>query len=312
MITYRPWGKWAGGKGGLLDQIIPLLPARFNTYYEPFLGMGAMFFRLRSLGLLHHGAVLGDNNARLIATHQIIRDDVLELVKELAALSAGGKDARAYERMLLELNSGLEQRWVEDPGLFGPEARLFSTGRRLLSVEAAGRFIAVNRLGFNGLYRVNLSGECNTPYGKNPDIDIVRAPVLLSASRALLIAAICEGDFEEMVEEALPGDFVFFDPPYLPVSETSFTAYSLEFGLAQHQRLARTCEQLDRRGVLWMVASSDTPHVHDLYPGRRYVAVSARRAINRDADGRGAVREIMILNYTPGGWTPGGEQYANV
>lgn len=308
MTTYRPWGKWAGGKGGLLEQIIPLLPARFNTYYEPFLGMGAMFFRLRSFGLLRHGAVIGDNNARLIATHQVIRDDVLDLVRELEALSAGGKDARAYERMLLELNSGLEQRWVEEPGLFGPDARLVSTGRRLCSAEAAARFIAVNRLGFNGLYRVNLSGECNTPYGKNPDIDIVRASVLVSASRALRIAAIREGDFESLVEEALPGDFVFIDPPYLPVSETSFTAYSLEFGLAQHQRLAQVCEQLHRRGVLWMVASSDTPHAHDIYPARRCVAVSARRAINRDAGGRGAVREIMILNYTPGGWTPGGEK----
>lgn len=263
----RPFLKWVGGKGRVLPQLIPLLPDRFEAYYEPFIGGGAMFFSLQP-----KNAALWDINEELITCYRVIRDQVEDLIAALR-LHRYEKDYYYALRAL-------------DPATMAP-------------VQRAARTICLNRTGFNGLYRVNRSGGFNVPFGRHSNPTICDASNLRLCSEALAGVQLENQDFIELADNAKRGDFVYFDPPYVPRSPTSaFTSYSAAgFKLVDQQRLAELFARLAKRGVKVMLSNSDVPLVHELYDGFSIDIVMASRNINSRADRRGAISEVVVRNY---------------
>jgi DNA adenine methylase len=263
----RPFLKWAGGKGQLLEQYAPLFPRRYRRYHEPFLGGGAVFFHLRPTR-----ATLADDNAELIDCYRAIREDLRGVLEALRP--------HVYEK-----------------DHFYAVRALDPTGLAL--AERAARTIFLNRTCFNGLYRVNSKGRFNVPFGRYDNPTIADVPNLRACAVALRRVRLECAPFASVVERARRGDFVYFDPPYHPVSKTAcFTAYGAGGFRAEDQReLARVYAELDRRGVLVMLSNSDAPLVRELYDGFRLVEIRASRAINSKATKRGAVRELVVLNY---------------
>ncbi|MGH7271069.1 MAG: DNA adenine methylase [Polyangiaceae bacterium] len=265
----RPFLKWAGGKGQLLDQIRPLLPESFARYFEPFVGGAALFFALKPAR-----AALADVNAELVHCYRAIQKDVEAVVR---ALRRHRYDRDHYYRV----------RAVE-PASLDPARR-------------AARTIFLNKAGFNGLYRVNQSGTFNVPFGRYEDPTLCDAVNLRACALALQGAEIRVRDFEEVTSAARAGDFVYFDPPYVPLSKTAaFTSYSaLGFGAGDQERLAKTFRALAQRGVQVMLSNSDTPAVRDLYRGFRIDEVLAARSINSRGAGRGKVGEVIVRSFAP-------------
>lgn len=268
-----PFVKWAGGKGRLLSQLRPLLPptvARLR-HVEPFVGGGALFFSRRP-----DRALLTDINPALIATYSAIRDDVDRVVTSLEGLARHHSKKRYYE-----------------------VRRRYNESRRLSSSTRAAMFIYLNKTCFNGLHRVNRKGEFNVPVGSYKNPKIVDPDRLRLASEALRDAELrCTG-FESLVEHAKPGDFVYFDPPYEPVSTTaSFTSYARDgFSREDQTRLRDVYRELDRRGCKLMLSNSDVPFIRELYGRFRIDTVAAPRAINCNGNGRGKVAEVVVRNY---------------
>ncbi|MDH3728535.1 MAG: DNA adenine methylase [Myxococcales bacterium] len=268
-----PFVKWAGGKGRLLSQLRPLLPpgiARMR-HVEPFVGGGALFF-----ARMPKRALLIDINLALMATYAAIRNDVQSVIEELHAL-AGRHSKESYYQV--------RERYNE--------------GRRLSTSKRAAMFIYLNKTCFNGLHRVNRKGEFNVPVGSYKDPRILNEDGLYAASRALQNAQLeCTG-FESLLENAKPGDFIYFDPPYAPVSETaSFTSYARDgFSQEDQTRLRDVYRALDRRGCRLMLSNSDIPFIRELYQDFRMDTVAATRAINCNAKKRGKVSEVVVRNY---------------
>ncbi len=264
----RPFLKWAGGKTQLLPELLRRIPDRFGTYYEPFLGGGALFFALYRLGRIRQ-AILSDVNRELIDTYVALRDHVDEVIAILSEYP--------YDRD------------------FFYEIRSRDPWQLPLPVRAA-RMIYLNRTCYNGLYRVNRSGRFNVPFGRYRRPTICDAENLRAVSRALQHVEIRCADFAETVQEARAGDFVYFDPPYVPVSPTAdFTAYTEHgFNIDEQRRLRRVAGALARRGVYIMISNSMTPQIRRLYRGFRIDVVSVERAINRRADRRNGWRECII------------------
>ncbi|MBI5500370.1 MAG: DNA adenine methylase [Deltaproteobacteria bacterium] len=263
----RPFLKWAGGKGQLLEQYGPLFPRRFGRYHEPFVGGGAVFFHLRP-----PRATLSDDNGELVDCLIAVRDDLPAVIDALG-------------------------RHVYDKDHYYAVRAL--SPDELPLAERAARTIYLNRTCFNGLYRVNSKGGFNVPFGRYSNPTICDAPNLRACSRALKRARIERAPFPAVLDRARRGDFVYFDPPYHPLSKTAyFTAYAKGGFREEDQReLARVYSELDRRGVLVMLSNSDTPLVRDIYRGFRIVRVQATRAINSKAARRGAITELVVLNY---------------
>ncbi len=263
----QPVLKWAGGKRQLLPQILSHLPERIDTYYEPFVGGGAVFFALAAEGRFRR-AVISDQNADLICVYEAVRDDVEGVI---AALSRMPHSEEAYYRVR-------------------------SSRPRTLARRAA-RVIYLNRTGYNGLYRVNRSGQFNVPYGRYKRPRICDADNLRSVSEALNQVTVRVEDFETVVRRARRGDAVYFDPPYVPVSRSaSFAAYhSVPFQLDEHRRLTRTYRRLVECGVCAVLSNSDTPETRALYSELSFDVVSARRSINSNTQGRGPVRELLVF-----------------
>jgi DNA adenine methylase len=268
-IRPRPFLKWAGGKGQLLAEIIGRFPRRFTgTYYEPFVGGGAVFFELARLELVER-ARLFDRNPELVATYRAVKDDVEGVI---AALEKHKNDEAHY----------YEVRAI-DPS-------------KLTPAEAAARTVFMNKVGFNGLYRMNASGQFNVPFGRYKNPAICDVENLRAASKALARATIEVSDFEAAIENAGANDVVYLDPPYLPVSKTAnFTAYAQDrFGEEEHRRLANAFVQLVDRGAFALLSNSDTKLSRDLYKGFKIETVEATRAINSKAERRGVVREVLV------------------
>jgi len=262
----RPFLKWAGGKSQLLPDLLRYAPGEYGRYYEPFLGGGALFFALQPAR-----AVLSDSNAQLIGAYQAVRQDVEALIRRLRRFRAT-RDAYYSVR-------------ARDPADLSPMAR-------------AARFIYLNRTCYNGLYRVNSAGRFNVPFGRYKNPRICDPEGLRAAGAALRRARLRVGDFEAVTRPARAGDLVYFDPPFDPLSPTaSFTSYTAGgFGPEEQARLARLCRALAERGCHVMLSNSDTPLIRRLYRDFRLVELQARRAINRNANGRGPVTELLILN----------------
>lgn len=265
-----PFLKWAGGKSQLLEQFRPLIPT-VRRYFEPFLGGGAMFFHLAPAR-----AVLSDCNRSLVDTYNVVRDGLDELIPWLYRYRERHCEAFYYE---------VRTRYNEE---------LCAS-----TAERAAMFIYLNRTGYNGLYRENSRGGFNVPFGRYENPRIFSEEALQAASRALHHAELRCQTYEDCVQGARRGDFVYFDPPYQPLSTTaSFTAYSrLGFGEREQQRLAEVYRQLDARGCRLMLSNSDTPLIRALYQGFALHTVRATRAINSVASGRGRIQELAVLNY---------------
>ncbi len=273
----RPFVKWAGGKTQLLAELLEAAPAQIETYYEPFLGGGALFFALQAQGSFKR-AVLSDSNEELINAYIQVRDHVEKLIDAL----------RVHERKY-------RSREAE------ARAEYFYTirGKRLTcDLGGAANLIFLNKTCFNGLYRVNSSGGFNVPHGRYANPMICDEKNLRAASEALSMVELQVADFAEAAAEAGTGDFVYFDPPYVPLSTTAnFTSYTSEaFHLADQQRLASTAESLARQGAAVALSNSGHPDVASLYRSEAFVlaVVAARRAINSDSSGRQPVREYLI------------------
>ncbi|MFO7178508.1 MAG: DNA adenine methylase [Pseudomonadota bacterium] len=264
----RPVLKWAGGKRQLLSEILQRLPAHMATYYEPFVGGGAVFFALAARGAFRR-AVLSDTNAELINLYTALKEDVGGVIRALEKLR-DGHSTEQYYRVRASVPKSETAR--------------------------AARLIYLNRTGFNGLYRVNSKGEFNVPIGRYARPRILDERRLRAAAEALATAEIVLQDFETVCARARRGDAVYFDPPYLPVSRTaSFAEYqATPFDLPEHERLARVFTRLAARGVACLLSNSDTKQTRELFANHRVEFVSANRAINSVASRRGAIREILV------------------
>lgn len=271
----QPFIKWAGGKRQLLTVIRPLIPSRISQYYEPFLGGGAVFFDRQPTK-----AVVNDFNSELINCYQVIRDSPSDLLDETSSYA----NTSEYFYYMREMDRN-------------PDFMLMSP------VERAARLIYLNKTCFNGLFRVNSQGQFNVPFGNYKNPTIADSAVIHAVSRYLNKAKIVfrNDDFAVAVADTKRGDFVYFDPPYDPVSDTSsFTGYSLNgFDRDGQYRLRDLCNELTDRGVKLMLSNSDTPFIRELYNDKRYIChtVQARRNINSVGSSRGKIDEVLILNY---------------
>lgn len=267
----RPVLKWAGGKSRSVPYISRALPPSIETYYEPFVGGAAVFFALASEGRFK-GAVLSDKNKALIDVYRAVksRRDVESLIKILQGYR--------YEREEYYRVRAIDPATLDLP-------------------ERAARIIFLNKTGYNGLYRVNSRGEFNVPFGRHRAPTICDADNLRAAHTVLKKVALDIADFAAAVEDAKPGDAVYFDPPYDPVSKTSnFTAYHKDdFGQDNHERLARTFADLADRGVDVVLSNSATKFTKKLFSAWKSELIPVSRPINSKADSRGAVDELLVV-----------------
>jgi DNA adenine methylase len=267
----RPFLKWAGGKRQLLPHILALVPARVGTYVEPFLGGGALFFALAAQRRFKR-AVLGDLNAELINCYSAVRDDVDAVIAKLARFR---NTPAAYYKVR-----------AQRPAALDPAAR-------------AARVIYLNRCGYNGLYRVNSDGIFNVPFGRYVRPRICDPDRLRAASHALAGVELVCGDFAAVLSGGRrrlgAEDFVYLDPPYVPVSKTaSFTGYAGGFLMADQERLAKQLRRLCDKGIAAVLSNSDCADTRRLYEGLPAASLPARRAINSVASRRGPVAELLV------------------
>ncbi|MBW2703938.1 MAG: DNA adenine methylase [Deltaproteobacteria bacterium] len=274
--TPGPFLKWVGGKRQILPALLAHRPTEFKAYHEPFAGGGALFFALQRAGLLStRRNSLTDVNAELVGTYRAIQDDVEIVIK---ALEQHRYDKKYFYKV---------RDW--EPNDLDP-------------AEQAARMIFLNRAGFNGLYRVNSKGKFNVPFGsyKNPRIcDHENLRAVHHALDGIKIP--CES-FKRITARAKAGDFVYFDPPYVPVSDTAnFVSYAKNgFSMADQEELAETFAKLVNKGVFVLLSNSDTQPVRRMYADFRIETVQASRMVNARSDRRGPVTEVMVI----GGYEP--------
>ena len=276
MIKVKPFVKWAGGKRQILDKLKERLPEEYNTYYEPFVGGGALLFELEP-----KNAVINDFNDELINVYKVLCDEVKfnKMIKLLNKHEAKHSEEYYYEIRNKDRNK-----------------RSF---KRLAEHTRAARTIYLNKACFNGLYRVNSKGEFNVPFGKKDKVNTYEGSNLnllnyyLSSNNFQIL----NGDFEKAVETAQKGDFIYFDPPY--DSDTStFTSYTeVGFGKNEQIRLAKVFKDLSNRGCYVMLSNHNTKLINELYSEFNIHVIEAKRNINSNGQKRGTVEEVIITNY---------------
>lgn len=277
MTTHiTPIVKWAGGKTQLLGEITSLLPPKeITAYCEPFLGGGAMLFYIQP-GV----AYINDINSGLMNVYNVIKYYPEALIAELS----GYENTAEFYAKIRELDRNFER---------------FSA---LSAVKQAARFIYLNKTCFNGLYRENRQGQFNVSYGKYKNPNFVNASGIRSMSQYFNSANIIFSsiDFSLVLNNLPTGTFVYLDPPYDPISETAnFTSYTrYGFTKEDHIRLRECCDALTARGIKFMLSNSDTDFIRSLYARYNITEVFAKRFINCNGNGRGAVKELIIRNYT--------------
>lgn len=275
-LPLKPFTKWTGGKRQLLPELNRLIPQNFNEYYEPFVGGGALLFDLRPTV-----AFINDANEDLINAYRVIRDNVEELIDLLEVHKINNTKEYYYKIRNLDRNDNFN---------------------KMSAVEKAARILYMLRVNFNGLYRVNSKGQFNTPYGRYSNPKIVDRENLLNISEYLKQdIKIMNDDFYNCVQNAKANDFVYFDPPYIPISTSSnFTSYTAsKFDLKEQERLRDTFVELDNKGVYVMLSNSNTDIIYELYKDYRdnIKTVDANRMINSNSKGRGKIKEVIITNY---------------
>lgn len=274
----QPFLKWAGGKRQLLPEIRKYIPKAYNLYFEPFVGAGAVLFDRQP-----PAARINDANEELINCYRVVKENPEELIRLCQ------RHQRLHDKDYFYRLRKLDRR---------PDFK------RLPAEQRAARLIYLNKTCYNGLFRVNRLGQFNVPWGdfkKKPRI--VDEPIIRAVSRYLNEAGIepTHDDFETAVAAARAGDFVYFDPPYDPLSKTaSFTSYNLAgFGEGRQRQLKRVCDELTERGCRLLLSNSDTDFIKGLYDDeRRYTVrkVTASRSINSVATRRGKISELLIFN----------------
>jgi len=262
--------KWVGGKTKLLPELQARMPERYGRYYEPFAGGAALFFRVAP-----ERAVLADSNADLIGLYKTIAHDVASVIKKLEYHRDRHSEAHYYD---------VRSRWNDREANWA-------------TADRAATFIYLNKTCFNGLWRVNRSGDFNVPIGRYTDPPICVPEALRAAQSVLRRARITCSDYRTAVEDARRSDFVYFDPPYDPVAPTAnFTSYTASsFGPDQQRELADTARTLVARGCRVMLSNSDTPFIRSLYKGFLIDRVKCARAINSNASKRGDVDEVIVV-----------------
>jgi DNA adenine methylase len=269
----RPFLKWAGGKWAIAARLEDLLPRdwRRRVYREPFLGGGAMFFRLQP-----ERAVLSDAVGDLIDTYRIVHRQAGALIAQLEGLRANHSTEQFYK--------------VRDDF----NARCETSG-----VQRAAWLIYLNKTCYNGLFRTNRGGLFNVPVGRFTKPAIADPENLHSCAAVLSRAELEHKGFEHLLDEARAGDMIYLDPPYVPISKTSsFSAYADgTFTLEDQARLARVFHELDARGCFLALSNSETKEVRELYAGYDFTSIFAPRAISSKASTRGEVMEVLIRNY---------------
>ena len=298
-MAAKPLLKWAGGKRQLLPELRRFYPQAFGSYIEPFVGSGAVFFDLYNAGRLRgKHVVLIDSNADLIGCYEAVRDRPREVARALDDLAAGhAGDPRGHYYDVRDNRFNPLRRRLRD-----------ADGHIAYSAELAAMLIYLNRTGFNGLFRLNSKGEFNVPAGRYEKPKIADRDRLLKVSDALGSsgAQLVAGSFETSLQCAHAGDFLYFDPPYAPVSETArFTSYtSRAFGTGDQQRLQQVVVDLVRRGCHVVVSNSTAKEIEGLYDanvearaaGLTAHRATARRSVNSNAQRRGPVTEYLITN----------------
>ena len=264
----RPFLKWVGGKTQLLPELLARIPKYRGRYLEPFIGGGALFFAHQP-----RRASLSDINPELINVYKVVRDNVEDLIRDL------GK--HRYEQEYFYKVRNLDR----EPGYAA-----------LSAVETASRLIFLNKTCYNGLYRVKAGGKFNTPFGRYTNPTIVDADNLRACSAALRNIELRSGTFLDIEADVTADDFIYFDPPYVPLSMTSsFTSYSNGgFDLTFQVALRDLCVRLRERKISFLLSNSSAPFVLELYKDFDIVRVKARRAVNSQRAGRGEVDEVLV------------------
>jgi DNA adenine methylase len=276
MIT--PFLKWAGGKRYLAEEILKRLPARIDKYYEPMIGAGAIFFELANRKRFKK-AKISDINEELITTYRAIRENVNEVLMYLNQLEREhfSRNSEKYYYKVRDLN-----RWDLD------------------RPQTAARMIYLNKTCFNGLYRVNKSGKFNVPYGNYKNPTICNPKLLIQISGVLQKVQITIQDFEPSITKITPKDAVYFDPPYWPIKEGAFTAYTdAGFDSSDQERLANLAQKLKKKGIFALLSNSNVKSVRKLYKGLNIEKVQVPRRINADGEGREKIAELLIATKAP-------------
>lgn len=270
-----PFVKWVGGKRQLLKEIEQELPKELGRlkFYEPFVGGGAVFFHLQP-----HNAWINDANTELVNTYEVVKNDVDGLIESLK--THRNEADYFYEVRALDREEGFS---------------------KLSKMERASRLIFLNKTCFNGLYRVNNSGEFNSPFGRYENPNIVNEPVLRAVSNFLNTykVKISNLDYADTLKKVGKNSFVYFDPPYHPVSDSSnFTGYVAGgWGSGDQERLKDVCDKLNEKGVKFLLSNSSVPLIHTLYKNYEIKTIKASRSINSVGSKRGDVDEVLIKNY---------------
>lgn len=277
-ILVSPVLKWVGGKRQLISDIEPLIPKSISTYVEPFVGGGAVLFHLQP-----KKAIINDYNQELMNVYQVIKDKPNELIEVLQEHKGLNSEDYFYEIRSLDRSENYEN---------------------MTDVEKAGRVIYLNKTCFNGLFRVNRAGFFNTPYGKYKNPSIVNEVTIKAVSNYFNSAKIkfLTGDYKEALRRLRRGAFVYFDPPYVPISSSSsFTGYTEHgFDYEKQVELRDECLKLHNRGVKFLQSNSYSPEILELYSDQKVFnieIVKAKRSINSQVDKRGEISEVLIYNY---------------
>lgn len=272
-----PFVKWVGGKRQLLPEITKYSPKTFKTYFEPFVGGGAVLFELQP-----KQAIVNDINKELINLYSVIQNNVDELIAILSNQNEYSNNSECYYK-IRELDRE-QQKY-----------------NRLTGIERAARILYLNKTCYNGLYRVNSMGEFNSPFGSYKNPNIVNEITLRAVNKYFNDSNIkfLNGDFEKAIKTAKKEDFVYFDPPYAPISKTSnFTGYNESgFGESEQIRLKILCDSLNKKKIKFLLSNSDCDFIRELYKDYYIVTIQAKRSINSNGNNRGAVSEVLIKNY---------------
>jgi len=270
-----PFLKWVGGKRQLMPSIIQHLPKNIQSYnyIEPFIGGGAVLFHLQP-----KNAIINDSNIELINVYEVIKNNLEDLINDL-------KNHKNESEYFYDL------RGLDRTDIF----------KDLTNIQRASRIIFLNKTCFNGLYRVNNAGEFNSPFGRYKNPNIVNEPVLRAVNKYLNAnnVEIKSGDYSNILKQADEKSFIYLDPPYHPLSETSnFTGYVQGgWNIYDQADLRLACDELNNRGIKFLLSNSSAEFIKDQYKNYNIIIVKANRAINSDGGNRGEIDEFLIKNY---------------
>lgn len=277
-ILVSPVVKWVGGKRQLLSDMVPLLPKKISTYVEPFIGGGALLFHLQP-----SKAIINDYNSELMNVYTVIKEHPNELILSLENHRDNNSEEYFYEIRSLDRKKNFSQ---------------------LSDVDKASRILYLNKTGYNGLFRVNKAGQLNVPYGRYKNPAIVNETTIKAVSNYFNSSNIklLNGDYKNALKGLRNGAFVYFDPPYMPISSSSsFTGYTESgFNYDKQVELRDECLKLHSKGIKFLQSNSYSKEILKLYSDTnifKIEVVKAKRSINSKADKRGEISEVLIYNY---------------